>query len=45
MLIGEWRAVNITVVEGEAMTILEAMLEAISRGWSNIVLKATPKWW
>ncbi|MCI46040.1 hypothetical protein A2U01_0067280, partial [Trifolium medium] len=31
-------------VEGEAMAILEAMREATSRGWSNIVFE-TPKLW
>jgi hypothetical protein len=34
----------LTVVEGEAMAILEAMREAISRGWINIVLAKLLIW-
>jgi ribonuclease HI len=33
----------LTVVEGEAMTILEAMREAISKGWSNIMFESDSK--
>jgi hypothetical protein len=34
---------NFTVVEGESMTILEAIREAISRGWSNIIFESDSK--
>jgi hypothetical protein len=31
---------KLAIVEGEAMSILEAIREAISRGWSNIVFES-----
>jgi hypothetical protein len=34
---------NFTVAEGEAMAILEAIREASSRGWSNIIFKSDSK--
>jgi ribonuclease HI len=34
---------NFTVAEGEAMAILEAMREANSRGWSNIIFESDSK--
>ncbi|CAJ2672690.1 unnamed protein product [Trifolium pratense] len=34
---------KLTVVEGEAMTILEAMRETISRGWLNIIFESDSK--
>jgi ribonuclease HI len=34
---------TLTVVEGEAMTILEAMRVAISKGWSNIIFESDSK--
>jgi hypothetical protein len=33
----------LTAAEGEAMAILEAMREAISRGWTNIVFESDSK--
>jgi ribonuclease HI len=32
-----------TVAEGEALALLEALREAIARGWSNVVFEMTPK--
>ncbi|KAK2451729.1 hypothetical protein QL285_010759 [Trifolium repens] len=34
---------SLTVAEGEAKALLEAMREAISRGWSNIVFESDTK--
>ncbi|GAU15595.1 hypothetical protein TSUD_108540 [Trifolium subterraneum] len=31
---------ELTIVEGEAMTILHAMREAVSRGWTNIMFES-----
>jgi hypothetical protein len=33
----------VTVAEGEAMAILVAMREAVSRGWSNVVFESDSK--
>jgi hypothetical protein len=34
---------TVTVAEGEAIALLEAMRETISRGWSNVVFESGSK--
>jgi hypothetical protein len=36
---------KLSVAEGGATTILEAMCEAISRRWTDIIFESDSKWW